>query len=338
MQELRDKAVYYQKSGMVSVWDCDTAVVKSDVLVPARLAESLQDAVRSLENVPEKQKNWHPGSGKKVLDLLDPSLFPLIYGQSRVLPSGTVPLEDCSRFTGEGGLVDPPLEDNYRFYHAVWFNAWGSFQWLPSNVSFAENGSPRLTSYINNLHPQMHSDLYGILEQLVKCSMPLWNECLSWFQRRLRIQRVAGSIHNFTLPEGVKYYPPRDRASDSEDKEDGLSLEQVEERGFFLDEDFNSWFSRHLVLIQREPNAFISRERSESQPDHHPLHLQKDFRSSGLQIVFKLANIHLTPENPRYAGVPWHIEGALNEHICATALYFYDEQNITNAALPSASL
>ncbi|KAL1981345.1 hypothetical protein VTN96DRAFT_2786 [Rasamsonia emersonii] len=52
MQELRDKTVYYQKSGMVSVC-CDTAVVKSDVLVPARLAESLQDAVRSLENVPE---------------------------------------------------------------------------------------------------------------------------------------------------------------------------------------------------------------------------------------------------------------------------------------------
>lgn len=53
MKELRDKAVYHQKSGMVSVLDCDTAVVKSDVVVPARLAESLREAVRPLEDVPE---------------------------------------------------------------------------------------------------------------------------------------------------------------------------------------------------------------------------------------------------------------------------------------------
>lgn len=82
-------------------------MVKSDVVVPARLAEALQDAVRPLENVPEQQKLWHPesGSGNNVLDLLDPCLFPLTHGLSRALPSGTVPLEDCSRFIGEGELV-----------------------------------------------------------------------------------------------------------------------------------------------------------------------------------------------------------------------------------------
>lgn len=52
---------------------------------------------------------------------------------------------------------------------------------------------------------------------------------------------------------------------------------------------------------------------------------------SGLQIIFKLANIHLTPETPEYGGGSWHVEGALNEHICATALYYYDQQNITES-------
>lgn len=28
-----------------------------------------------------------------------------------------------------------------------------------------------------------------------------------------------------------------------------------------------------------------------------------------------------------------HIEGALNEHICATALYYYDEENLTESSL-----
>lgn len=71
----------------------------------------------------------------------------------------------------------------------------------------------------------------------------------------------------------------------------------------------------------------------ESQHLHLPVDLRKDFRESGLQVIFKLANIHLTPEKPEYEGGSWHIEGALNEHICATALYYYDEENINESHL-----
>lgn len=28
-----------------------------------------------------------------------------------------------------------------------------------------------------------------------------------------------------------------------------------------------------------------------------------------------------------------HVEGALNEHICATALYYYDQDNVTDSYL-----
>ncbi|GKT95629.1 hypothetical protein Ct61P_13479 [Colletotrichum tofieldiae] len=52
-----------------------------------------------------------------------------------------------------------------------------------------------------------------------------------------------------------------------------------------------------------------------------------------IQVIVKLANIHLTPEKPTYGGGPWHIEGQLNEHICATALYYYDNDNITESRL-----
>ncbi|KAF7977251.1 hypothetical protein HWV62_4369 [Athelia sp. TMB] len=45
------------------------------------------------------------------------------------------------------------------------------------------------------------------------------------------------------------------------------------------------------------------------------------------------ANIHLTPEKPEYSGGTWHVEGQLNEHICATALYYYDSSNITESRL-----
>ena len=68
-----------------------------------------------------------------------------------------------------------------------------------------------------------------------------------------------------------------------------------------------------------------------------------------MQVIVKLANIHLTPEKPDYKGGSWHIEvcirvkaeshdadnykGQLNEHICASALYYYDEENITPSYL-----
>ena len=66
------------------------------------------------------------------------------------------------------------------------------------------------------------------------------------------------------------------------------------------------------------------------QEEKHGLHrrdISRDF-PDGLQVIFKLANIHLTPEKPRYDGSAWHVEGALNEHICATALFYYDQDNI----------
>lgn len=52
-----------------------------------------------------------------------------------------------------------------------------------------------------------------------------------------------------------------------------------------------------------------------------------------LQVIVKLANIELTPEKPSYAGGSWHIEGQLNERICGTALYYYDNENITPSRL-----
>ena len=38
----------------------------------------------------------------------------------------------------------------------------------------------RITSYINNLHPQRHRDLYSIIEKIITCAIPLWNTTLSW--------------------------------------------------------------------------------------------------------------------------------------------------------------
>jgi hypothetical protein len=39
--------------------------------------------------------------------------------------------------------------------------------------------------------------------------------------------------------------------------------------------------------------------------------IRRDYGTRGLQIIVKLANIHLTPESPSYEGGAWHVEGQL---------------------------
>ncbi|KAG6831239.1 hypothetical protein H0H87_005804 [Tephrocybe sp. NHM501043] len=85
-------------------------LVKSDCAMPKDLQEALKAAVALLEQVPDHLKDWHPGSDNLVLDLVHPSLFPLIYGRTRILPDDTIGLKDCVKRSGEGIVVPVPPE------------------------------------------------------------------------------------------------------------------------------------------------------------------------------------------------------------------------------------
>jgi hypothetical protein len=61
--------------------------------------------------------------------------------------------------------------------------------------------------------------------------------------------------------------------------------------------------------------------------------LAERFAASGLQIIVKMASIELTPEKPQFPVGGWHVEGQMNESICATALYYLDSDNITDSSL-----
>jgi Protein of unknown function (DUF4246) len=92
--ELQYKAKVYENTGLVPVLYGD--VIKSDSAIPAWLKGESKALVAPLENIPARYLDWHPGSRHKVLDLVHPSLFPLVYGQTRILPSPEVTgLGDC---------------------------------------------------------------------------------------------------------------------------------------------------------------------------------------------------------------------------------------------------
>ena len=144
MAELKHEAPDFEKSGIIEAFD--DGICKSDTVIPSSLKSALRKAVAPLEQVPPLQKDWHPGSGEKVLDLVHPSLFPLIYGRSRILPTETMTLETCIQQIGKGEIIPEPMVTDpatlARGYRAsAWtVNPWSKkFQWLPCDVAFTED-------------------------------------------------------------------------------------------------------------------------------------------------------------------------------------------------------
>nr|CAG8993153.1 Unknown function [Penicillium sclerotiorum] len=83
-------------------------VEKSDTAISDDLKKALIEAAAPLEDVPEDQKDYHPGSDQKVVDLVHPSLFPLVYGHTRILRDEVITLDNCLGTTGQGEVLPTP--------------------------------------------------------------------------------------------------------------------------------------------------------------------------------------------------------------------------------------
>ncbi|PSK43629.1 Pre-mRNA-splicing factor brr2 [Elsinoe australis] len=62
---------------------------------------------------------------------------------------------------------------------------------------------------------------------------------------------------------------------------------------------------------------------------YHDFKIQDEFRQQGLQVIVKMVSIDLTPSDPTFYGEDWSVDGLPNEHIVATSVYCYDEDNVS---------
>ncbi|KAJ5318946.1 Protein of unknown function DUF4246 [Penicillium brevicompactum] len=305
MKELQYKADIFKKNGYVHAFDA--GVVRSDTAVSEEIRQALKQAVHPLESIPEDQKDYHPGSEDKVVDIVHPSLFPVVYGRTHVLPDKTIGLLNCLGSVGQGEVIpaDPAKDTHGEWTNDISYS--NNFQWLPCDVELIDDNSSRIVSYINNAHPIQHKALYGVIEELITRAIPLWNKSLSYTPKpRIKYSEVKYGEH----PDGPEPEQP--------------TGEDYDEEAFW--ESVSRWNKTQPVL-QPEPEDFVA-PRVEASLD-----LRKDFPDTKLQVIVKLANIELNPDNASYDGGSWHIEGQLNERICATAIYYYDCENITENTL-----
>lgn len=279
LKELRCKAEEFQKEGFVDVFDI--GVVKSDTAISEQLKGLLKQAAAPLENVPEEEKDYHPGTDNQVVDLVHQSLFPIVYGKTHILPDRLIGLDDCLDSVTQGQLL-PVL-------------AWGSgraisrqFQWLPCDVEFIEGDDGcRITSYINNVHPVKNRPLYKAIEKIISRAIPLWNKTLT------SCSNSADLRIKYDYVEYLEHPDPKPVQGEDEGFEPWLERRQA-------------WESA-CPIKQPEPN--LADFKYPNAP--WTVNLQDQFREKGLQVIVKMANIELSPGNPEYKGGSWHIEGQL---------------------------
>ncbi|KAL2915119.1 hypothetical protein HK105_205443 [Polyrhizophydium stewartii] len=168
------------------------------------------------------------------------------------------------------------------------------FQWLPAEFRVQDDGSVSILSPINNLHPMRHRGLYATVAKVFSRFVPLFEELAGIMRAEFGRSYIKNPIEGYEQPD--RYDDQGNKITDAP----------------------------RPVHVPKLPEHF---EPPEKLPE--PVGL----RGRNLQVSVKLANIHLTPENPRYDGGSWHIEGTINESIVATGICYYDMDNITTSRL-----
>ncbi|KAG0049981.1 hypothetical protein BGZ83_005219 [Gryganskiella cystojenkinii] len=311
---------------------------RTDGLIPPELKQRFQDCVRSLMDVPDHLKDWHPGSNKQVLDLVHPSLFPVIVGRTRVIDityvdegkeqeanteththadvacakktatSSPITLARALSSVGAGKVLESfaGAEKIRRDPSRPWSwddNDWSTpvsdrcssslYQWLPTDFEVSAEGKVKILSYINNLHPVQHAEMYPVLEEIFELFVPMFEQVLA------EMQNIWKKKPRLTA-DCARWYNNGQKFNGERHTNQFLDPIKVPER-----------FTPPLPLM---PFDLKNRDRP-------------------LQVIVKLANIELTPENPKYVGGAWHVEGMANESIVATGIYYHHSENITETKL-----
>lgn len=170
----------------------------------------------------------------------------------------------------------------------------------------------RITSYINNLHPQKHRELYSIIEKVISQTILLWNMTLAPMKGDAR----------YSSYERIKFQLEFDPDPDNMPEDERPQQEEDEDDDDYYDRMWQ-WEKDVRRAVQPEPGEFkppiaaehlkhrIFEPGTDILKPEASVDLRRDYAHRGLQIIVKLANIELSPEKPEYGGGTWHVEGQL---------------------------
>ncbi|PVU84606.1 hypothetical protein BB559_007531, partial [Furculomyces boomerangus] len=264
---------------------------------------------------------------KQVLDLVHPSIYPIVFGRTRGLTADMsatrVPKWDS--VIGKGQVkhihihqteidVDPDARDETRYRSE-------KFQWIPTEFDVGADGKVKILSYINNLHPKIHENMYRTLEKIFEKFVPLFNNVLTdSCTQNCKNDKLRIKDKSYIVEEYVDYV--------NRVKKEGTARMN---RGYFGEESDIDEYGYYYETYKDQKIVYAPQNYKFS-PDSIPKNIiSVDLKGSRLQVIVKLSNVILTPENPKYKEGEWHVEGIQNEEIVATGIYYYDQENITDS-------
>ncbi|KAF3394386.1 hypothetical protein F1880_004724 [Penicillium rolfsii] len=225
VKELQDKATDFQRTGYVATFDADSRVIKSQV--PEDLLDELRHSLTPLFSEPRLVSSPN-SSGSPELEfdgpvrhVVDPFMYPLVYGRTRVLiDGGRVDLDKPASWRTSKSRIAPipDLPPEYYEMHRgerkqkdgsdsrdigkrdLWSNA---FQCLPCDVALDKQRGAKITSYVTGVHPKERG-IYKALEGLISAAIQPWNETLVLGDQGRTPMRIR--TYDFQV-EGIDDYP-----------------------------------------------------------------------------------------------------------------------------------
>ena len=284
----------FKEKRYVKVLDSSGCVVKSDNYITTELQENLIKALLVLEgSLKETNRLVYEGD---AFEIIDPSLYPVVFGVTKILPRDKIKLGDSIIRIAQGVTMpvppkvepDPSLipDEVSLVYLNTKKHSSCRFQWLPFDVEFENDGNARIRSYINNVHSLEYRNVYLSIEKMVNSSISLWNEILSALNQEPTV-RIDESK--------VDYDKPVKNAS-------GIYEEFMEVDGW--KERLNR-LSRNFTYP--EPEDYVRCKQSSD--DKSQVDLRKAFAETGIQVIARVTVIELTPENPMHGGGSWQTDG-----------------------------
>ncbi|KAF4443981.1 hypothetical protein F53441_11276 [Fusarium austroafricanum] len=224
-------------------------VVKTDNFINEPLHNRLQAPFVKLKEDQKEDPDWHhQRDGARSCAPIS-SLYPLIYDRFRVFRDEVVGVEDAiDQWSGKGDVipkerVDVPLHYDNRYGSDFATIIGGSnirdefwsdtYQWLPSNVKFLKDRSVKFTSYINNLHPTKHPDIYRTIEDLCRQNYKF----VSGGRTKPRFPRTSKPDDENEAdwtPTIESIIPPEIDNGEGEDQKGDPAIERIRGRGGYL--------------------------------------------------------------------------------------------------------
>lgn len=330
-------------------------VYEADDLINSKLRGRLLNCIQELEE--QTPKDWHPDSGSKILDLVHPSLYCFVNGVTPIT-SNYINLKETLNFIGKGSKIpclsmysashfELDSDGNVRIHQEndkEFFSK--KYQWLPADMWIDEKGRAFFRSYINNLHPVHYKKLYTVLEEIFTLFVPMFNKVLTNLLNPVKPRIEADSdwyeskTEYFKRQKSEKMDVKDNKDDKDEDEENNeYDVEENIKRNGINESDIEEYiddqedYEENKKIIIPDIGVFTGVKYYKDYEGKDKPFRTYDLKGKNVQVIVKLANIHLTPESPDYEGGTWHVEGAAGEEIIASGIYYYDTENISESRL-----